>query len=59
MPIYNEYNDDYDSEFYDKPTVFLSPGSVLLQRSNENTQPFKENSQPAHYSHGEEHEENS
>jgi len=59
MPIYNEYNDDYDSEFYEKPTVFLSPGSVLLQQSDENAQPFKENSHPAHYSHGEEHEENS
>jgi hypothetical protein len=37
----------------------LSPGSVLLYHSDENTQHFKENSQSAYYSHGEEHEDNS
>jgi hypothetical protein len=38
MPIYDEYNNDYDVEFYEKSIVCLSPWTVLLQQSDENTQ---------------------
>jgi hypothetical protein len=30
MPIYDEYNDDYDAYFYVQPVVCLSKRSVLL-----------------------------